>query len=116
MRSAIAAVVVSLLLMAQPSEIPELATELYEFPRNTRQETVEPMKKLGAYAGLGLAGAAAMAVAAIFATLGFHGLMQWLFYEALDLQSPWWRVASRGATVLFAGIGAGLIAWRMGSE
>jgi hypothetical protein len=110
-------VVVSLLLMAQPSEIPELATELYELSKEyLRQETVEPMKKLGAYAGLGLAGAAAMAVAAIFATLGFHGLMQWLFYEALDLQSPWWRVASRGATVLFAGIGAGLIAWRMGSE
>jgi len=110
-------VVVSLLLMAQPSEIPELATELYELSKEyLRQETVEPMKKLGTYAGLGLAGAVAMAVAAIFATLAFYGLMQWLFYEALDMESAWWTVASRGSTVLFAGIGAGLIAWRMGSE
>lgn len=103
--------------MAQPSEIPELATELYELSKEyLRQETVEPMKKLGAYAGLGLAGAMAMAVAAIFATLGVYALMQWVFYEALDLQSAWWTVASRGITVAFAGIGAGLIAWRMGSE
>ena len=86
--------------MAQPSEIPELATELYELSKEyLRQETVEPMKKLGAYA-----------------TLGFYGLMQWLFYDALGMESAWWTVAARGATVLFAGIGAGLIAWRMGSE
>src|SRR5690606_1729292 len=103
--------------MAQPSEIPELATELYELSKEyLRQETVEPMKKLGTYAGLGLAGAGAMAVAAIFATLAFYGIMQWLFYEAHDMKSAWWTVASRRSAVQLAGIVAELIAWRMGSE
>ncbi len=100
--------------MAQPTEIPELATELYEMSKEyLRQETVEPMKKLGTYAGFGMGGAVAFAVATVFAMLGVYALMQWVFYEAMGAQSAWWTVLSRGITLAVAAIGAGIIGWRM---
>lgn len=100
--------------MAQPREIPELASELYDMSKEyLLQETVEPMKKLGGYAGLGLGGAVAFAVAAVLFVLGVYALMQVLFPIE---ESEWYNVLARGITTAVAGIAAGLIGWRMTSE
>lgn len=97
--------------MPEPKEIPELATELYEMSKEyLLQETVEPAKRLGAYAGLGLGGAVAFAIAGILAVLGVYALLQMVLP-----QTPWFNVLARGLTVVFAGGAAGLIAWRMSS-
>lgn len=99
--------------MAQPNEIPELATELYEMSKEyLRQETVEPMKKLGGYAGLGIGGAMLFGFAAILGTLALYAGLQLLFVEVLG-DSAWWNVLARGITALVAGAAAGIIAWRM---
>ncbi len=95
--------------MPEPKEIPELATELYTMSKEyLLQETVEPAKKLGAFAGLGVGGAIAFAVAAVLAVLGVYALFQFLLP-----QTPWFNVLARGLTVVEAGIATGLIAWRM---
>ena len=97
--------------MPEPKEIPELATELYEMSKEyLLQETVEPAKKLGAYAGLGIGGAAAFAVAALLAILGVYALLQSVLPE-----TPWFNVLARGLTVVVASLAAGLIGWRMSS-
>lgn len=97
--------------MPEPTQIPELATELFEMSKEyLRQETVEPMKKLGGYAGLGIGGAVAFAVAALLGILGVYALFQWLL-PATD----WYNVLARGLTTIVAALGAGLIAWRMSS-
>lgn len=102
--------------MAQPTEIPELTTELFDMSKEyLRQETVEPMKKLGSYAGLGIGGAVALAIGAILATLALYAGMQVLMSELLG-GNEWYNVLARGITMLVAGIAAGLIGWRMSKE
>lgn len=95
--------------MPEPKQIPELASELYAMSKEYMlQETVEPAKKLGAYAGLGIGGAVAFAVAAVLAILGVYALFQFVLPA-----TPWFNVLARGLTVVVAGLAAGLIAWRM---
>lgn len=97
--------------MPDPKQIPELATELYTMSKEyLLQETVEPAKKLGVYAGLGVAGAVAFAVAAMLATLGVYAL-----FQVVLPATPWFNILARGLTVVVAGLAAGLIAWRMSS-
>jgi hypothetical protein len=97
--------------MPDPKQIPELASELYAMSKDyLLQETVEPAKRLGKFAGLGVAGAVAFAVAAILAILGIYAMFQFLLP-----QTPWFNVLARGLTVVVAGLAAGLIAWRMSS-
>lgn len=98
--------------MPDPKEIPQLATELYELSKEyLLQETIEPAKKLGRFAGLGLGGAVAFAVAAILGVLGVYELFQFVLPEG-----EWYHVLARGLTTLVAAAGAGLIAWRMSSD
>lgn len=95
--------------MTQPKQIPELATELYEMSKEyLRQETIDPAKRLGAYAGLGVGGAFLFAVAAVLGVMAVYALTQLLLPDG-----GWYNVLARGLTALVAGIGAGLIAWRM---
>lgn len=97
--------------MADPKQIPQLAAELYELSKEyLRQETVEPAKRLGRHAGLGLGGAFAFGVAAIVGTLGVYELFQ-LVLPAGD----WYNVLARGLTTLAAAAVAGLVIWRMSS-
>lgn len=101
--------------MADPREIPQLGSELFDMSKEyLRQETVEPMKKLGAYAGLGLGGAVAFGFAAILAVLALYAGLQLLFGELGD--SSWYNVLARGVTTVVAGLAAGIIAWRMSSQ
>lgn len=97
--------------MPESKQIPELATELYAMSKEYMlQETVEPAKKLGAYAGLGMAGAVAFGVAGVLAVLGVYALFQTVLPA-----TPWFNVLARGLTVVVAGLAAGVIAWRMSS-
>ncbi|MGH8912589.1 MAG: hypothetical protein ACRDVD_08755 [Acidimicrobiia bacterium] len=97
--------------MPEPKQIPELAGELYAMSKEYMlQETVEPAKKLGAYAGLGIGGAVAFAAAAVLAILGVYALFQFVLPT-----TPWFNVLARGLTVVVAGLAGGLIAWRMSS-
>jgi hypothetical protein len=53
--------------MANPAELPELVEEFVEMSKEyLRQETVEPAKKLGRYAGYAVGAAAAFALGALF--------------------------------------------------
>lgn len=95
--------------MADPKQIPELATELFDMSKEyLRQETLEPAKRLGAFAGFALGGSFLLAAAAIFAVLGAYSLLQLVLPEG-----AWYLVLARGLTALAAGIGVGLIGWRM---
>lgn len=97
--------------MPDPKQIPELSTELFEMSKEyLRQETVEPAKKLGRFAGFGIGGAVLFAFASIFSILGVYALFQ----SVLPLEdSDWYNVLARGLTVIVAGAVAGVIAWRM---
>lgn len=95
--------------MPDPKQIPELTTELFEMSKEyLLQETVEPAKKLGAYAGLGIAGALVFGLATVLGMLGVYALFQ----EVLP-ETPWFNVLARGLTVVVGLAGAGLIGWRM---
>lgn len=98
--------------MPNPQEIPQIATELVEMARDyLRQETLEPAKKLGKQAGLGIGGAIVMAIGAICLAWGmYYGLIM-LFPEG-----EWWVILSRGLTAIAAAGAAGLIVWRMSSD
>jgi len=102
--------------MPQPTEIPELATELFEMSKEyLRQETVEPMKRLGAYAGLGIGGGVALAIGTVFGVLALYAGMQTLMADLMN-DNEWYNVAARGITTVVAGVGAGLVAWRMSKQ
>jgi hypothetical protein len=95
--------------MASPQEIPQIATELVEMSREyLRQETLEPAKRLGKQAGMGLGGAIVMAIGAV--------CLAWGLYYGLTRLLPdgeWWIVLARGLTAIAAAAAAGIVAWRI---
>jgi hypothetical protein len=95
--------------MASPQEIPQIATELVEMSREyLRQETLEPAKRLGKQAGMGVGGAIVMAIGAVF--------LAWGLYYGLTMLLPdgeWWIVLARGLTAIAAAAAAGIVAWRI---
>jgi len=94
--------------MVRPQDLPDQFTELYDLSKEyLLQETVEPAKALGRQAGLGLGGAAVMALGAF--------LLAWGLYFGLVTAFPageWWRVLAKVVTAVAAVIVAALIAWR----
>ena len=95
--------------MADRKELPQLVTELVDMSKAyLRQETVEPAKALGRFAGVGLGAGFVFAVAALFA-----GLAAYALYRQILPEGEWWVVGARGFTVLTTGAIAGLIGWRM---
>ena len=102
--------------MTDPQEIPQLTTELIDMSREyLRQETIEPAKRLGKHAGLGIGGAAVLAIGAVCLTWGlYYGLTQ--LFEKTVSESAWWLVLSRLITALVAAGVAGIIVWRMQSD
>ncbi|HEX6301915.1 MAG TPA: phage holin family protein [Acidimicrobiia bacterium] len=95
--------------MPNPQEIPQIATELVEMSREyLRQETLEPAKRLGKQAGMGLGGAIVMAIGAV--------CLAWGLYYGLTMLLPegeWWIVLARGLTAIAAAAAAGIVAWRI---
>jgi len=98
--------------MPEPQEIPQLTTELIDMSREyLRQETLEPAKRLGKTAGMGIGGAVAISFGAFFLVLAlYNGLKMWLPL------GEWWVVLAKFLTALAAAAGAGLVAWRMQSD
>ena len=98
--------------MPEPQEIPQLTTELIDMSREyLRQETLEPAKRLGKTAGMGIGGAVAISFGAFFLVLAlYNGLKMWL------PRGEWWVVLARFVTALAAAGGAGLVFWRMQSD
>ena len=97
--------------MAQAQEIPQIATELVEMSREyLRQETLEPAKRLGKQAALGVGGALLLGLGVAFLAWGLYYGLQMLFPEG-----EWWVVLSRALTAVAAAAAAGLVAWRMSS-
>jgi hypothetical protein len=98
--------------MAEPHEIPQIATELVDMSREyLRQETLEPAKALGKTAGMGVGGAMVLGLGAFFLALGL--------YNALKMWLPageWWVVLARFITAIAAAAGAGVTVWRMQSD
>ncbi len=95
--------------MPDPQEIPQIATELVDMSREyLRQETLEPAKRLGKYAGLGIGGAIVMSIGAV--------CLAWGLYYGLTLVLPegeWWVVLARGITAIVSAGAAGIFAWRI---
>jgi len=95
--------------MAERREIPQLAAELFEMSKEyLRQETIKPARRLGRNAGLGLGGAALLALASIFFTLGLFALLRVVLPD-----SPWYSVLARLLTAVGAGATGGAVVWRM---
>jgi len=79
------------------------------------QETIEPAKRLGKVAGMGVGGAMALSLGAfLMAWALYYGLVA-LFAEVVN-DSQWWVVLSRFLTALVAAGVAGLIVWRMQND
>lgn len=98
--------------MSDPQEIPQITTELIDMSREyLRQETIEPAKRLGEYAGWRLGGAIALSLGAF--------LLSWALYHVLKMVLPegdWWVVLARFLTALGAAGAAGIVVWRMQSD
>jgi hypothetical protein len=95
--------------MADVQEIPQITTELIDMTKEyLRQQTIEPAKRLGKHAGMGIGGSIIMGFGAIFMAWGLYHLLQQLFPDG-----PWWVVLSRLLTAVGAAGAAGLIAWRL---
>jgi hypothetical protein len=95
--------------MANPQEIPNIATELVEMTREyLRQETLEPAKRLGKHAGMGVGGALIMAIGAVCLVWGLYYGLQLLLPEG-----PWFVVLARALTAMAAAVAAAIIGWRI---
>ncbi len=95
--------------MSNPQEIPQIVTELVEMSRDyLRQETLEPAKKLGKHAGMGIGGALVMGIGSVCLAWGlYHGLTMLL------PEGEWWVVLARGLTAIAAAGAAGIVVWRI---
>lgn len=95
--------------MAEPSEIPQLTTELIDMSREyLRQETIEPAKRLGKHAGMGFGGALVLSLGALFLVFALYSAL-----KALLPDGEWWVVLARFLTAIAAAGAAGIVAWRM---
>ncbi len=102
--------------MVESQEIPQIATELIDMSREyLLQETIEPAKRLGKVAGMGVGGAVVLSLGAfLMAWALYYGLVA-LFAEVVN-HSQWWVVLSRFLTALVATGVAGIIVWRMQND
>ena len=95
--------------MSSPKELPELVTDLYTMSKDYLvQETIEPAKELGRFAGFGAGAGALFAVAALLLVLALYAL-----FKIVLPDGEWWVVLARGLTALVALASAGFIGWRM---
>lgn len=95
--------------MAEPKELPQLVTDLADLSkRYLEQEAVEPLKRLGRFAGMGLGAGALWMFTALFFGLGVYvGMLQVL------PEGDWWVVLARFVTVVVTAGVAGIIGWRI---
>ncbi|MDH5373300.1 MAG: phage holin family protein [Acidimicrobiia bacterium] len=94
--------------MSGPKELPQLFTELTDLSKQyIMQETIEPAKRLGRVAGMGLSAGVLFAIGSIFLGIALALLLVGVLPDG-DL---WKALAYLIATLILAGT-AGLIIWR----
>lgn len=95
--------------MAKFQEIPQIAQDLVETSiAYLRQQTIEPAKKLGRQAGMGIAGAVLLSLGAFLAILAIYALFKMVLPE-----TEWYRVLARLLTGIAAALAGALVAWRI---
>lgn len=98
--------------MARATELPELVKEFTDMSKEyLLQETVEPAKRLGKYAGMSMAAGAAFAVGALFLGIGITRAIVHLMPDG----SPYWEALGYLIAVIVLGGIAGLLV-RAGSR
>jgi hypothetical protein len=97
-------------VMANPSELPELVGEFVDMSKEyLRQETLEPAKELGRYAGFSVAAAFSFALGAFFLSIaGMRGII------ALLPDGPNWSALGYLLAAVTLGAVAGAIVWGVG--
>jgi hypothetical protein len=96
--------------MAEPSkEIPQLVGDLFQLSKQyLRQKTLDPARRLGRFAGFGLAAAVCFAGASLLLILALFALLRRVLPDTAG-----WAVLALLFTSVAAGGGAGIISWRM---
>lgn len=80
--------------MTDPRELPQQVAELIELAkRYLRQETIEPMRRLGISVAVALAVAALVSLGAVLGSMALDRFLTEAFPE-----SSWWGVAAAGIT------------------
>lgn len=93
--------------------LPTLATELWEMVvAYLKQETLEPLKGLGRFVGIGLAGAVLLGIGLLFLAVGGLRVLQ---VETAPHWSGHWSWLPYFLTLIAAGAVAGLVASRIGA-
>jgi hypothetical protein len=93
----------------RPREIPQLVGELFQLSKQyLRQKTLDPARRLGRFAGFGLAAAVCFAGASLLLILAVFALLRRVLPDGAG-----WAVVARLITSIAAGGGAGFIGWRM---
>ena len=81
-------------LMTDPRELPQQVAELIDLAKQyLRQETIEPMRRLGISVAVALSVAAVVSLGAVLGSLALDRFLT----EALP-DSEWWGVAAAGIT------------------
>lgn len=92
-------------------ELPQMVTQLYGMSKEyVLQETVEPAKKIGRAAGLGIAAAFLFGIGSVLMSIAG---MRWIVAALPD--TPLWSTAGYGISVLAIAAVIGIIGWRMKS-
>ena len=95
--------------MTDPRELPHQVAELIELAKQyLRQETIEPIRRLGVSVAIGLSVAALVSLGAVLGSLALHRFLT----EALP-ETSWWGVAAAGITSAVFLCGA-VVVGRMG--
>jgi hypothetical protein len=95
--------------MSKFHEIPQIAQDLVETSiAYLRQQTIEPAKRLGKQAGMGIGGSMLLSIGAFLAILGVFALLRMVLPE-----TEWYAVLARLLTAMTAAVGAALVAWRI---
>ena len=90
-----------------------MVTELVDMSKEyLRQETIEPARQLGKFAGMGLGAGFLWAFASLFFMLGSYALFKAVL-PVTEGELDWWLVLARGLTVVVGLAGAGFLGWRM---
>jgi hypothetical protein len=86
----------------------EVVQDIWQLTKDyARQETVDPLKSLGRFVAIGIGGAVLLGLGLMFLSLA---LLRALQTETGDLFGANWSFVPYAATLVFAGLGAGLAA------
>ncbi len=95
--------------MTGPRELPQQVAELIELAKQyLRQETIDPMRRLGLSVAAALVAAALVSLGAVLGSLALHRCLS----DALP-DTEWWGVAAAGITSAVF-LGAALVVGKVG--